>query len=276
MADKLLQGEKFSTAVGKGLATGATAYAAGQIGKAMQGDQSGAADAADAAQSASGGLQRVGMDFWKDSHFGDELTRFLNDPTVKQAYKDELVKQLSKSLVNPDSNTSIADAWRLAKKVANIRAGNPYESAVAFAAGIKLSERQIRIIFGTAQGMMLQEGVWDSIKGAAKTFGHNLTTKITADKLNKAWKSAGQPTDSDAIASLLKAQGVPDNVISSVYGSLNLPEPQAAPATDNATPTNTTQAPAVDIEKLKASILQLDANTRQSLLKYIQGQLGTA
>ena len=37
MVDKLLQGEKFSTAVGKGIATGATAYAAGQIGQALKG-----------------------------------------------------------------------------------------------------------------------------------------------------------------------------------------------------------------------------------------------
>lgn len=268
MADKLLQGEKFSTAVGKGLATGATAYAAGQIGKAMQGgDQT-----QQVAQQAGTGLGRQDIEFWKNSHFGADLDRVLNDPSVTQQYKDELVRQLNRSVANPNNTASVADAWRMATRGAMIRAGNPY----GYNESIELSERQIRIIFGTTQGIILQEGVWDSIKGAAKTFGHNLTTKITADKLNKAWKSAGQPTDSDAIASLLKAQGVPNNVISSVYGSLNLPEPQAAPATDNATSTNTTQAPAVDIEKLKTSILQLDANTRQSLLKYIQGQLGTA
>ena len=37
MTDKLLQGEKFSTSLGKGLATGATAFAAGQVGKLIHG-----------------------------------------------------------------------------------------------------------------------------------------------------------------------------------------------------------------------------------------------
>ena len=46
MVDKLLQGEKFSSAAYSGAKTGAMAYAAGQIGKAMKGDQ--AQQAADA------------------------------------------------------------------------------------------------------------------------------------------------------------------------------------------------------------------------------------
>lgn len=282
MADKLLQGEKFSTALGKGLATGATAFAAGQLGKAMQGDQAGAADAA---QAASGGLQRVDLEFWKNSHFGDDLNRMLNDPTVNQAFKDQLVKQLNKSLVNPDSTPSVADAWRLAKKLAHSHSGlrTIYDNLdVAFALGINLSERQIRIIFGTTQGIMLQEGVWDSVKSGAKkvagavadkvkTVGHNLTTKITADKLNKAWKDAGSPTDSDQLAQFLVAQGVDKSVVDSVYQQLSLPIAQTT-----ASQTAPTQAPVVDIEKLKASIMQLDAATREGLLKYIQGQLGTA
>ena len=232
MADKLLQGEKFSTAVGKGLATGATAYAAGQIGKAMQGDDAGQA----ATQAATGGVRRLDLDFWKNSAFGDRLTQGLNDPLITQAYKDELVKQLSNSVANPNNTASVADAWQMATRAASMRAGNPY----GYNESIELSERQIRIIFGTTQGIMLQEGVWDSIKSGAKkvagavadkakTVGHNLTTKITADKLNKAWKDAGSPTDSNEVAAILKAQGVSDNVISSVYSSLNLPTPVAQP-----------------------------------------------
>lgn len=246
MADKLLQGEKFSTAVGKGLATGATAYAAGQIGKAMQGgDQT-----QQVAQQAGTGLSRQDIEFWKNSHFGADLDRVLNDPSVTQQYKDELVRQLNRSVANPNNTASVADAWRMATRGAMIRAGNPY----GYNESIELSERQIRIIFGTTQGIMLQEGVWDSIKSGAKkvagavadkakTVGHNLTTKVTADKLNKAWKDAGSPTDSNEVAAILKAQGVSDNVISSVYSSLNLPTPVAqSQQTDQSTePADQTQ-----------------------------------
>lgn len=269
MVDKLLQGEKFSSAAYSGAKTGAAAYAAGQIGKAMQGDQAGAVDAADAAQSASGGLQRVGMDFWKESHFGDELTRFLNDPTVKQAYKDELVKQLNKSLVNPDNKTSIADAWRLAKKVANIRAGNPYESVATFTAGIKLSETQIRKICQLTTHQ-LNEGPLDAIKGLAqkgiakaKTVGHNLTTKITADKLMQAWKKAGSPTDSDAVANILIKAGankdIVNNAISAIAGE---PVGSTATSTDdtaNVQEPNAAQepAPAASGNKFKDMIAKL-------------------
>ena len=49
MADKLLQGEKFSSAAYSGAKTGAMAYAAGQIGKAIRGDQAPAGGATDAA-----------------------------------------------------------------------------------------------------------------------------------------------------------------------------------------------------------------------------------
>jgi len=49
MTDKLLQGEKFSSAAYSGAKTGAMAYAAGQIGKAIRGDQAPAGGATDAA-----------------------------------------------------------------------------------------------------------------------------------------------------------------------------------------------------------------------------------
>jgi hypothetical protein len=67
---------------------------------------------------------------------------------------------------------------------------------------------------------MLSEGIWDSIKsGAGKamdwaaTKGHNLTTKVTADKLNTAWEKIGKPTDGAAIIKLLGQFGIPQPVI---------------------------------------------------------------
>jgi hypothetical protein len=83
-----------------------------------------------------------------------------------------------------------------------------------------LTESELKAIFVVSSNQMfkrqaINEGVWDSIKGAAgqamdwaKTKGHNLTTKITADKLKQAWTAAGSPTDSQKVRDLLVAQGV--------------------------------------------------------------------
>jgi hypothetical protein len=83
-----------------------------------------------------------------------------------------------------------------------------------------LTESELKAIFVVSSNQMfkrqaINEGIWDSIKGAAgqamdwaKTKGHNLTTKITADKLKQAWTAAGSPTDSQKVRDLLVAQGV--------------------------------------------------------------------
>ena len=60
------------------------------------------------------------------------------------------------------------------------------------------------------------------------SFGRQLTTKVTTEKLNKAWKAAGSPTDSDKIFALIIKQGVPDTVVRQVYTDLNIAPPAAA------------------------------------------------
>ena len=132
----------------------------------------------------------------------------------------------------------------------------------------KLSEGQIYMVFNRvvdrnnymlSEGK-LNEGPLDAIKGMAgkamnwaATKGKNLTTKVTADKLNSAWKSAGSPTDSDAVADFLKQQGVADTVISSVYQELKLPSPGSAQA-------------AQEFENVKKSLASLSPEDKQKLL----------
>ncbi len=94
----------------------------------------------------------------------------------------------------------------------------------------------------------------------AKTKGRNLTTKITADKLNSAWQKAGAPTDSNAVADFLKTQGVADTVVSGVYQQLKLPAPGAASA-----------AAGVDIETVKQMIAKLPVDRKARLLTYLLG-----
>ena len=66
------------------------------------------------------------------------------------------------------------------------------------------------------------------IKGAAK----QVTTKVTAEKLNTAWKKAGSPTDSDEIYNVIKGMGVSDDVIKGTYDSMQIKPPVATDAPD--------------------------------------------
>lgn len=53
-------------------------------------------------------------------------------------------------------------------------------------------------------------------------FGKNLTNKITADKLLKAWQQAGSPDDSNQLAGFLMKMGVDEEKISNIYSNLNI------------------------------------------------------
>lgn len=64
--------------------------------------------------------------------------------------------------------------------------------------------------------------------GKAAQVGKNITTKVTADKLNKAWSKAGKPTDSDEIANILRQAGVGDDVLAPIYKQFGAKLPPAS------------------------------------------------
>jgi hypothetical protein len=72
-------------------------------------------------------------------------------------------------------------------------------------------------------------------KAAGKVGGYlskqaqNFTRKVTAAKLKTEWEQKGHFTDSDQIAAFLAQQGVPQEVITDVYGKMGIP--YTAPAT---------------------------------------------
>ena len=137
-----------------------------------------------------------------------------------------------------------------------------------------LSEGQVYLVFNrvcTVNNAMLAEGrlvegPMDAIKGfaskamdKARTIGTNLTTKVTADKLNSAWQKAGAPTDSNELADFLYKQKINPEIIKGVYSSMKLPAPGSAPA-----------APAVDIEAVKKMIATLPTDRKVRLLKSLE------
>jgi hypothetical protein len=114
--------------------------------------------------------------------------------------------------------------------------------------GRKLSEGQVYMLFNrvdVAQDFLAEAGLLSKVGGAIKgavgklgqkvaTTGKNLTTKVTADKLNSAWQKAGSPTDSEEIFDFLTQQGVSKEVIAPVYDTMKLPVPKAAAQTEPA------------------------------------------
>jgi len=98
-----------------------------------------------------------------------------------------------------------------------------------------LSEGQVYFLFNRVE--TLNEGpLWDklkdqgkkaadAVKSKAAEVGSNLTNKVTASKLNAAWKKADSPTDSNELADFLKQQGISDDVIQQVYQTMNIEMP---------------------------------------------------
>jgi hypothetical protein len=82
-------------------------------------------------------------------------------------------------------------------------------------AGIK---KAAGAVAGSKFGQTVGQGVQ-----AVKTAAGNATTTVTADKLNKAWQTAGNPMDTKALMTFLIGQGVDKSVIAATYKSLGIP-----------------------------------------------------
>jgi len=83
----------------------------------------------------------------------------------------------------------------------------------------------------------------DKVGGYVSNVGHNVITKVTADKLNNMWNRAGEPYDSDRLYQLLTTEwGVPKQVVDSVFSKMGIPY-TAPPAQPTAQPAAQTAAP---------------------------------
>lgn len=90
----------------------------------------------------------------------------------------------------------------------------------------------------TAKPGMIGRGLNWLDKTAGKVGGYlskqaqNFTRKVTAAKLKMEWQQLGHPSDSDQIAAFLAKQGVPQPVITDVYGKMGIPYTASATVPD--------------------------------------------
>jgi hypothetical protein len=162
---------------------------------------------------------------------------------------------------------------KVAQGAATAATGNSKKESV-YRQTRPLSEGQVYVLFKRVE--QLDEGVWDTIKGAAGKAADwagkkatNLTTKVTADKLNSAWQKAGSPTDSAELEKFLATQGISDKIIKQTFQSMKI-DVGAAPAEEPAAATATTYA------QIKTDVLKLDKKSQKRIMAYLQKQLGTA
>ena len=325
IADRLLQGQKASTAIGRGatagIVAGISAAAMAGIGKWAAGLREKSIPIADGLEKisykATRELSSYGMEMKEmtqgfdvvvdadaasairaavngikngdSSAFGQlqDLGRLVHSADYKARMKDvagfakdmafnnDSLLQWIKGLTQAATAVGGAAAGQAAGAAGEKPAATPAPKEGFTAAGKKLSEGQVYMIFNRISAQQqLTEGPMDFIKGAAakgmdklKTVGKNLTTKFTADKLNSAWQKAGSPTDSEEVAKVLTAAGVGDDVVKQVYTDLKIsaaPEAQAA------------QAATGGYAEIKKSIMQLNTKDKKRMIAYLTKQLGTA
>jgi hypothetical protein len=122
---------------------------------------------------------------------------------------------------------------------------------------LRLTHYEARKILAVA-GSLLSEGPMDWVRNKSK----NITTKITADKLNTLWKKEGSPTDSDHIAVILRRIGIDDKIISAAFNSVGAPLPSfvSKPATEPAAQSGTDTAQATATAQPTATAQDQGAN----------------
>jgi hypothetical protein len=280
MTDKLLQGEKFSSAAYSGAKTGALAYGAGQVGKALQGS------GPDSGPEQLGG---PGMSNSGETPVANARSELVSQRIASANAQRDLIagfaEKMGVSGTNPTAQlvggvpvsingVPVPTSLFTPDQLANINAAKAVTNA--------MNEAQIKRMFyvaGTIQDK-LTEGVWDKVKGAtgqvagavankAQTVGTNLTTKVTADKLMTAWKKAGSPTDSDAVAAIMKQAGVDDAIIASSMKSVSGQSAQSAPA-DAVAPAPVDAQTQKFIQQLVASYQALTPAEKAQLKKELQ------
>jgi hypothetical protein len=177
MTDKLLQGEKFSSAAYSGAKTGALAYGAGQVGKALQGEPETSFGAKSAAQYAND-ITGDPIDWMlRDPNFGSRINDILNSPDRSDAWKEAFKQSVNRfgGAVQPGGDPGmVSRTIQSAIKVADAKAG-------------QLNEAQIRRMFyvaGTIQDT-LTEGVWDKIKGATANVAGAVATGAAKGAVDK-------------------------------------------------------------------------------------------
>jgi hypothetical protein len=218
--------------------------------------------------------------FAKDPNFVNlmnKASKFVSDTINQPGYYDNIVADAVTAQKFIDAGNAAAQTLNgigaAAQGAVTATAGNSAKiPAQSQAEGIGLSETQIARLFVRAERTTeaLNEGLWDAVKskvgqaaGAvankAQQVGHNITNKVTSDKLRSAWQAAGSPTDSEQVKQVLITAGVPENVVADVYKQMKL--------------TAKSEQPKLTVKQINQIIVKLRLRDLQSLQKTVNAAL---
>ena len=119
------------------------------------------------------------------------------------------------------------------------------------ARSVYVYESAVPLIFKNIEEAGFMQGIKNigsAIGRGVSNFGSNLANKITADKLNTAWKKStysqgGGSVDSKTVLQFLRQMGVDEETIKSTFKSMKIPFPRGARKPKTAAPTAGGAAP---------------------------------
>jgi len=281
IADRLLQGQKASTAIGRGATAGAvagiTAAAMTSIGSWAAGLREKSIPIGDtgleqiswkATKNISGGgvqwdRMTQGFDVTVDADAASGIRSAVNamQNGDKSAF-DELVR-LGKMVHSAEYKAQMKDIAGAAKDIALNN-----DSLLQWIKGLTQAASSISgAAAGQAAGAAGEKSaapVKESLNNRQLNELFGITgNKVDASKLQKAWTKAGSPTDSEEVAKILQAAGVDPAVISQAYTDMSLPAPTgSAPAGSEPASVNT--------QDLLAQIIKLTPAEQQQVLAYLK------
>jgi len=327
LTDKLLQGEKFSSAAYSGAKTGALAYGAAKLADYVRGDTKVTTTQTTTSSSVGGGEAPTKADFsnkiapsGQASAIDSAVSNISNplkfggsaafdkdailDIAAKAGDEFDIKDKVMNYLIDQPQYATVGNPGTFGDQINNLidaglKGKGPFSVLAKTASeSINFNPIQIETIIewcDLTPAVMLTEGPMDAIKkgasavgGAVKKgaaavgakaakVGKNMTTKVTADKLNKAWIKAGKPTDSDAIANILRQQGVSDQVLAPVYKQMGAKLPAAPKAVAPGAAPGQTAAPGakpaasttMDFKGIQQAVTKLSPQDAKALVTHI-------
>lgn len=298
--DRLLQGDKASSALWKGFKTGAVAYGASKLGDVVRGQDTQTTTTSTQYTSQQQGyidsiplkgevhpswLKQFPTDKFQYQNDGDEGWQIINKLTGNKVASftsgsptvDTIMPGVADNFESVELNESLV-LNRYIDESATMRFWALNESLGRSRGGVQLTEEAVNLIL---------DGLWSNVKsaagavagavgGAVKTGWQDATNKVTANKLDLNWRRGagknvadGGTVDSEVLRNFLKSQGIADDLIDDTYKKMGIP---AQPAQNTQQqPAQNTQAQAQQPEKPQSTIFSDPQALAASFEKYMQG-----
>ena len=273
IADRLLQGQKASTAIGRGATTGAIAgLAAGAVAKI--GDMVKAGLQSDVIADLNGmRITRCTMDY--NGEVFSAVTKEPETSALKNAFDALMPKFGTGGQVDPNAVNKFAemmakvsspeyqDAISQTREVAKA-AKEAAKSSIAVIG--QLQQVGTAAAGGVASASTNQQPPTSVKESLNKTQLNELFgitgNKVDASTLEKAWSKAGSPTDSAEVAKVLASAGVGNDLITKTFKNMGI-----EPTIDSAVPAS---AEVVNIKELLPRILKLDQAQQKEILALLK------